>query len=174
MTISIHYVLLAGALSAAGTVQAQDDVRARQAATAPSLARVGISATGRSLALASAGFFVGAAIDFRKCKKRNPDRTGFIFDFCAFTYEDATVGGWIGMSIAGAAWSAANGAIARGCPRQHAITRALGGAIVGALPSIVVGARESDKWPPPRTAVVVAGPLLSAVGATVAIASCHR
>ncbi len=173
MIISIRYVLLAGALSAAGTAQAQASVTLHPAVAGPSLARVGISATGRALALASTGFFVGAAIDFRKCKKRNPDRTGFIFDYCAFTYEDATVGGWIGMSIAGATWAAANGAIARGCPRQSAITRAVGGAIVGALPTIVVAARGSDKWPPHRTAVVVAGPLLSAVGATVAIAGCH-
>ena len=174
MTTSIRCVLLAAALFAAGTAQAQTSVAAPQIDAGPPLARVGISAAGRGLALASVGFVVGATIDFRRCKKRNPDRTGFIFDYCAFTYEDATVGGWIGMSVAGAAWAASNGAIARGCPRQDAIIRAVGGAIVGALPSIVVASRGSDKWPPQRTAVVVAGPLLSAIGATVAIAGCHR
>jgi hypothetical protein len=121
------------------------------------------------------GFVVGGMMDHAECKRENAGRTGVIFtDPCALSFDQWAAVGWAGGSALGATVTAASNAHKRGCPWKQAGLRALGGSLIGVAPGLLVIARHPEKYPAPRTALVLSAPLLAGVGSAAAVVSCRR
>ncbi|MDQ3516355.1 MAG: hypothetical protein M3403_06225 [Gemmatimonadota bacterium] len=136
--------------------------------TSPSLTRVATTSTITAISVGMSGFLIGSTIDARECRREGRDFLGL----CAFAFDDATITAWTAGSAAGAAIGAAVRARQRGCPSRKAWPAAFLGAALGALPAALVVADRPEKFPPWRTVTILTAPLLSAAGATVAVAKC--
>ena len=73
----------------------------------------------------------------------------------------------------GATFGAAQVAEKRGCARKAAILRAAVGAAFGAVPGVAVVAQRTGKYPPSRSVFIAGAPVLSGIGAAVAVRGCH-
>lgn len=132
-----------------------------------------VRTVGRSAGAALVGGVAGLAIDNIYCEQRLPDHKGELFDPCLLYAGYGTAVGWFGGAFVGSVTEAARSANKAGCPRRVAIARALGGALAGLAPGALIAAQRSGKYPPARSAILFASPVLSGVAATAAVARCH-
>ena len=121
-----------------------------------------------SAGMALGGGATGMLVDDRVCESRHGDEPSLFLGPCFFYTGAATKVGWMGGAVGGATYWAARSARTRGCPARAAWWRALGGALVGAVPGAVVAAR-GDRG----QGVVAFTPLLSSLGAVSAVAGCR-
>jgi hypothetical protein len=117
---------------------------------------------------------IGSVADGAYCKTHHGDEPTIIFGPCFLYAAAGTATGWFGGSIVGATVGATSIARKRGCSPVSAIVRAFSGAMLGALPGIVLVAPQTGKYPSTKTAFILAAPLLSGVGAAAAVANCHH
>jgi len=119
------------------------------------------------------GGFVGFAIDGLYCQRHHGREPSFIFGPCTFYVGAASATGWFAGAPVGATWGAARIAERRGCPHETAITRSALGAVIGLAPDLVLLAPRSAQYPPLRSVLIAGAPVLSGLGAALAVHGCH-
>lgn len=167
----------AALLASASDAQAQHDgfrLASLAARGRPSTTRLFLGATAGA-ALGAGGLGAGGIlVDQALCESRHRgEENHTLFGPCFFPAGTATAVGWHGGGVFGATRIAVRLARRRGCPPRQATWRALGGAVVGALPGLVATISRSDgRWRPARSAVVFSAPLITGAGAAAAVAGC--
>jgi len=122
-----------------------------------------------SVGFAISGGVNGMYIDNLVCESaHDDDEVSFGLD-CFYYVGAATKTLWITAGAIGAIVSASRGAQSRGCPASTARLRALGGALLGAVPGIVAAANGPGAQP----GLITVTPVLSALGAVSAVARCR-
>lgn len=129
---------------------------------------VGWSAYGSLL-----GGIIGLDVDHAYCERHHRGEQGFLFGPCFFYANEGFAAGWFGGAVVGSTIGAVRVAEKRGCPRSTAIWRALIGAAVGSAPGVIIVAGRTGNYPPSRSTFIAAAPLLSGIGAAVAVLGCH-
>ncbi len=115
----------------------------------------------------------GLAVDQAYCQRHHGNDPSFLFGPCFLYANEGFAAGWFGGAILGATYGAARVAHERGCPWREAILRAVAGGAIGVAPGLSIVARRSGKYPPSRSMVVAATPLLGGIGAAAAVIGCH-
>jgi hypothetical protein len=128
---------------------------------------VGWSAFGSLL-----GGLVGLDVDDAYCKRHHRGDQD-LFGPCFLYANEGFAGGWIGGAIVGSTIGAVRAAEKRGCARSTAIGRAMIGAVAGSAPGAIMAARRSGRYSASRSTFIGAAPLLSGIGAAVAVVGCH-
>ncbi len=126
---------------------------------------------------ALAGGGVGLVFDAMACFRSLDDMGmagAFVAMLCPAAAGQRTAAGWVAGAALGGAGLSAWTARGRGCPRTQAYVRAAAGAALGALPGMLAVAGSGGRYPPPRSALVLGTPLLSALGAGAAVVTCQR
>lgn len=119
------------------------------------------------------GGAAGLAVDQAYCERHHRKEQSFLFGPCTFYANEGFGAGWFGGTVLGATFGAVKVAEKRGCARKSAIMRAVAGAAVGSAPGVAIVAQRTGKYPPSRAVFIAAAPLLSGIGATVAVAGCR-
>jgi len=119
------------------------------------------------------GRLTGLDVDHAYCERHHGDEQGFLFGPCFSYANEGFAAGWFGGAIVGSTFGAVRVAEKRGCARSTAIGRAMMGAAVGSAPGVIIVAGRSGKYPPSRAIFIAAAPLLSGIGAAVAVIGCH-
>ena len=141
----------------------------------PSGVQLGLAAMGVGVAEGVGGALTGNMIDYSRCSRKHRGEMGDLFsDPCLFYSGDGTKLGWFVGSFAGATGMAIAMARLRGCPLRPAFWRATAGSIVGMLPAIITGAKPSARTPSGRSWRIASAPVLGGLGASIAVAGCHR
>ncbi len=139
----------------------------------PSGLTLGIKSVGWSIYGSLLGGLVGMEVDERRCRRHRGPGMGSIFDPCFLYTSDGTSVGWFGGAIVGSTFGAVRVAEKRGCSRSAAILRAATGAVAGSAPGIMIVAAHPARYPPSRSILIGTAPILSGVGAALAVAGCH-
>lgn len=139
----------------------------------PSAVRMTAVAIGLATASAVGAGALGGIVDNSICERRHRGDTGFLFGPCFFYAGAPTAIGWLGGGIVGATVGAARTARQRGCGATASWSRALGGAVLGAVPGTLAAVVGGDRFPPRRSALIFTAPLLTGAGAAVAVVGCH-
>jgi len=119
------------------------------------------------------GGAAGLAVDQAYCERHHGKEPSFLFGPCTFYANEGFGAGWFGGTILGATFGAARVAENRGCGRKAALVRAITGAVIGAAPGVAIVAQRTGKYPPSRSIFIAGAPLLSGIGAAVAVRGCH-
>jgi hypothetical protein len=138
--------------------------------------------SGLSLNLKSVGWAVsgsviaggaGLMVDQAYCQRHHGNEPSFLFGPCTFYASGGFAAGWFGGAFMGAALGAARVAHERGCPWRAAILRAVGGAAIGVAPGLSIVAGRPGKYPPSRSILIAAAPILGGIGAAAAVIGCQ-
>ena len=155
-----------------GVRSAPAPATARAPAASPSTLKLaGITLAG-ALGAAQGGVLIGYTVDSWACKRRHRGEDDAAWD-CFLTAGTPTGVGWFGGGIVGATAGASVTAHRRGCPARAATWRALGGALLGAIPGTIAVLGSNGRYPAGRSAVMLTAPLLTGAGATLAVVGCH-
>ena len=119
------------------------------------------------------GGLTGLDLDHAYCERHHRGEQGFLFGPCFFYANEGFAAGWFGGAVVGSTVAAVRVAEKRGCARSTAIGRAMIGAAVGSAPGVIIVAGRPGKYPPSRSMFIAAAPLLSGIGAAVAVLRCH-
>jgi hypothetical protein len=119
------------------------------------------------------GGLTGLDVDHAYCERHHRGEEGFLFGPCFFYANEGFAAGWFGGAVVGSTIGAVRVAEKRGCARSTAMGRALIGAAVGSAPGVIIVAGRPGKYPPSRSIFIAAAPLLSGIGAAVAVRGCH-
>jgi hypothetical protein len=119
------------------------------------------------------GGLTGLDLDHAYCERHHRGEQGFLFGPCFFYANEGFAAGWFGGAVLGSTFGAVRVAEKRGCARSNAIGRAMIGAAVGSAPGVIIVAGRPGKYPPSRSMFIAAAPLLSGIGAAVAVLGCH-
>src|SRR5438105_2756604 len=119
------------------------------------------------------GGLVGLDVDDAYCQRHHGHEQGDLFGPCFLYANEGFAAGWFGGAIVGSTFGAVRVAEKRGCARSTAIMRATIGAAIGSAPGVSIVAQRSGKYPPSRAIFVAAAPLLSGIGAVVAVIGCQ-
>jgi len=119
------------------------------------------------------GGLTGLDLDHAYCERHHRGEQGFLFGRCFFYANEGFAAGWFGGAVVGSTIAAVRVAEKRGCARSTAIGRAMIGAAVGSAPGVIIVAGRPGKYPPSRSMFIAAAPLLSGIGAAVAVLGCH-
>src|SRR6266480_932639 len=119
------------------------------------------------------GGLTGLDVDHAYCERHHGDEQGSLFGPCFSYVNEGFAAGWFGGAIVGSTVGAVRVAEKRGCARSTAIMRAAIGAAIGSAPGVSIVARRSGNYPPSRAIFVAAAPLLSGIGAAIAVLGCH-
>ncbi|MGH7652106.1 MAG: hypothetical protein ACREMS_09710 [Gemmatimonadaceae bacterium] len=119
------------------------------------------------------GGVFGLDVDGAYCKRHHRGEESFLFGPCFLYTGDGAAAGWFGGAVVGATFGAARVAEKRGCPRGTAIWRAMIGAAVGSTPGALIIGNRSGNYSSSASAITAAAPLLSGIGAAVAVLGCH-
>ena len=119
------------------------------------------------------GGAAGLAVDQAYCERHHGKEPSFLFGPCTFYANEGFGTGWFGGTLLGATFGAVRVAEKRGCERKKAIMRAFLGATVGVVPGIAIVAQRTGKYPPSRSMFIAGAPVLSGIGAAVAVHGCH-
>ncbi len=141
--------------------------------TRPSDFSLAAKSVGWSVLGALLGGSAGLLVDQAYCQSHYGDEPGFIFGPCFLYANEGFAIGWFGGTIVGSTFGAVEVAEKRGCARTPAILRAAIGAAIGSVPGISIVARRTGKYPPSRSIFIAGAPLLSGIGAAVAVVGCH-
>jgi len=133
-----------------------------------SVKSVGGAISGSMLASAA-----GLLVDQEYCQRHHGHDPSFLFGPCFFYVSGGAAAGWFGGAFLGSTLGAARVAHERGCPWHAAILRAVGGAAIGVAPGATIVARRPGKYPPSRSMLIAAAPLLSGIGAAAAVIGCQ-
>ena len=138
--------------------------------------------SGLSLSLKSVGWAVtgsvlagsaGLAVDQAYCQRHHGSEPSALFGPCTFYANEGFAAGWFGGAILGATFGAARVAHDRGCPWREAILRSVAGAAIGSAPGLTVVASRPGRYPPSRSVLIAATPLLGGIGAAAAVIGCQ-
>jgi len=140
----------------------------------PSAVELSFSAVKGAMVGSLLGGGAGFVIDGEYCKRHRGDEQGFMFGPCAFYGGEASATGWFGGALIGATVGAAQVAQKGGCSRTSALWRSFAGAAIGVAPGLSIVAGRPGKYPPWRTAVILGTPLLSGIGAGLAVIGCSH
>ena len=119
------------------------------------------------------GGLTGLDLDHAYCERHHRGEQGFLFGRCFFYANEGFAAGWFGGAVVGSTIAAVRVAEKRGCARSTAIGRAMIGAAVGSAPGVIIVAGRPGKYPTSRSMFIAAAPLLSGIGAAVAVLGCH-
>jgi hypothetical protein len=134
---------------------------------------LGAKSVGWSALGSLVGGAAGLAVDQAYCQRHHGKEPSFLFGPCTFYANEGFGAGWFGGTVLGATFGAVQVAEKRGCARKTAIMRSLIGATVGAAPGVAIVAQRTGKYPPSRAIFIAGAPLLSGIGAAVAVSGCH-
>jgi len=141
----------------------------------PSVPQVALASMGIGTLEAMSLAMAGMNVDYDRCsRKHRGERGGFFTDPCFLEVADGTRVGWLAGSFGGSVGGAVAMARIRGCPLRPAFWRSTGGTILGMLPGIITLATPSRKTPARRSWLIGTTPVLGGIGATLAVAGCHR
>src|ERR1700716_4326050 len=147
---------------------AASNAHTRPSGLSLNLKRVGWAAAGSVL-----GAGAGLAVDQAYCQRHHGNEPSFLFGPCTFYANEGVAAGWFGGAILGATFGAARVAHDRGCPWRAAILRSVAGAAIGVAPGLTVVASRPGKYPPSRSMLIAATPLLGGIGAAAAVIGCQ-
>jgi hypothetical protein len=116
---------------------------------------------------------VGFMIDDRYCERHHGKEPGFIFGPCTFYTGAGTPAGWFSGAVWGSTLKAIHIAEERGCPRQKALIRAAGAALLGTLPGVALVAALPDEYHSSRGFFIGGAPIFAGLAAAAAVAGCH-
>ena len=119
------------------------------------------------------GGLAGLTIDGAYCQRHHGKDPSFLFGPCFLYVGDGTAIGWFGGTVVGATWGAARVAEKRGCARGTAIRRSALGSMIGLASGLAILAPSSGKYPQAHSMFTVGAPVLSGIGAAVAVRGCH-
>jgi hypothetical protein len=142
---------------------------------APAFPRTAARAGLAGLGGAVLGVLAGVAVDTYRCEQRvtaEEEQNAFIFHPCFLYSADGSRTGMAIGTVLGSTRSAIRAAGKHGCPEHRARPRALGGALLGAAPGILLLAHPHRRWPSSGT-LMVAMPLMSGVGAVATTRTCR-
>lgn len=162
---------------AASTGSAQDALDTKtKPLPGPSRRELLFGATAGSATLALGGVTTAYIAYTLVCQHRHrnsEESSGF--GPCFPPSDESLALGWYGGSFAGAAGVAATVAVRRGCPVREAAWRSMAGAAVGTLPGLLAMTIRPDRIPARRGRLIAITPVLSGIGAAVAVVGCeHR
>ena len=139
----------------------------------PSGFALGAKSVGRSALGSLGGGLAGLFVDQAYCERHHGKEPSFLFGPCFLYANEGFAAGWFGGTVLGATWGAVQVAEKRGCARKAAIMRAIVGAALGVAPGVAIVAQRSGKYPASRSIFIAGAPLLSGIGAAVAVGGCH-
>lgn len=139
----------------------------------PTTFELGATSVGGAGGGALIGGFAGFAIDQAYCQRHHGKEPSFLFSPCFLYVRDGSAIGWFGGSVVGATWGAARIAERQGCARRAAIMRSALGATIGLASGLVILAPSSGRYPPSRSMFTLGAPVLSGVGAALAVRGCR-
>ena len=119
------------------------------------------------------GGLTGLDVDHAYCERHHRGDQGFLFGPCFSYANEGFAVGWFGGAVLGSTIGAVRVAEKRGCARSTAIGRAMIGAVVGSAPGAIMAEVRSSRYSASRSAFIAAAPLLSGIGAAVAVVRCH-
>jgi hypothetical protein len=151
----------------------QASVHGEASDSPPSDFSLGVRAVRSSVGGSLLGGAVGLMVDQAYCERHHGDEPSVLFGPCFLYVNEGFGAGWFGGAIVGSTIGAVRAAEKRGCPRPSAILRGALGAIVGSAPGLRIVASRPGKYPPSRSIFIASAPLLSGIGAAVAVAGCH-
>jgi hypothetical protein len=140
----------------------------------PTTFELGATSVGGAVGGALIGGLAGLTVDGAYCQRHHGKDPSFLFGPCFLYVRDGTAIGWFGGTVVGATWGAVRIAEKRGCRRQEAITRSALGSMIGLASGTVILAPSSGKFPPARSMFILGAPLLSGIGAAIAVRGCHE
>jgi hypothetical protein len=176
MRVALHFPIAGLTLAAAVTAASGQTTRdaTRGPTPGPSRPVLFLTATGAAAAVGLTGAETGYVVYTLVCQRRHrDDRQTSLFGPCSLPSTESVAIGWFAGSVLGATGGATAIAAARGCPRTKAARRAFAGALVGAAPGLLALVHGSDRYPARRTAVILATPLTTGVGAAAAVMRCR-
>src|SRR6202022_1052766 len=141
--------------------------------TGPSAFSLGIRSIGWSVFGSLLGGAAGLAVDQAYCERHHGKEPSFLFGPCFMYANEGFAAGWFGGAILGATFGAARVAHNRGCPWREAILRSVAGAAIGSAPGLTVVASRPGRYPPSRSVLIAATPLLGGIGAAAAVIGCQ-
>ena len=132
-----------------------------------------VKSVGRAVSGSALASTAGLEVDQVYCERHHGREASFLFGPCTFYVSGGAAAGWFGGAFLGSTVGAARVAHKRGCPWHAAILRAIGGAAIGVAPGVTIVARRPGKYPPSRSMLIAAAPLLSGIGAAAAVIGCQ-
>lgn len=139
----------------------------------PTTFELGATSVGGAAGGALVAGFAGFAIDDVYCERHHGREQSFLFGPCFLYVGYGSAIGWFGGSIVGATWGASRIAERRGCARDAAIVRSALGATLGLASGLLILAPSSGRNPPARSVFTLGAPVLSGLGAAVAVHGCR-